>query len=55
MEAKKIIVAFLMMGVFATGFAQGASKKAQREKSKIEKQHQVESLINSKVFVFVHK
>jgi len=53
MEAKKIIVAFLMISVFATGFAQETTKKAAREKSRIEKQHQIDTLINSKVFVFI--
>lgn len=42
-----------MMFVLASGSAQQISKKAQREKNKIEKQHQVDSLINSREFVFV--
>jgi len=53
MKAKKIIVALLMMSVFATGFAQKITGKAKREKSRVEKRQQIESLINSKVFVFV--
>jgi len=52
MEARKIIVAFIMMSVFASGFAQETSKKALREQKKIEKQQQIEDLINSKEFVF---
>ena len=53
MKARKVIVAFLMMFVLASGFAQHISRKEQREKSKIERQHQVDSLINSREFVFV--
>ena len=52
MKAGKVIVAFLMMFVMASGFTQHISRKEQREKDKIEKQHQVDSLINSKEFVF---
>lgn len=52
METMKVILAFLLIMFFSSGFAQESSKKAQREKSRIEKQHQVESLINSKEFVF---
>jgi len=53
MEARRIIVALLMMFVMASGFAQHISRKEQREKSKIERQHRVDSLIKSKEFVFV--
>ena len=53
MEARKTIVAFLMMFVLTSGFAQNISKKEQREKNKIERQHQVDSLINAREFIFV--
>ena len=53
MEAEKIMVAFLMIFVLASGFAQDVSKKELREKNKIEKQHQADSLINSREFIFV--
>ena len=33
-------------------FAQDNSRKVQREKNKVEKQHQIDSLMNSKEFVF---
>jgi len=52
MEARKFFVAFIMMLVFATGFAQETSKKALREQRKTEKQQLIESLINSNDFVF---
>ena len=52
MEARKIFAAFIMLSVFATGFAQETSKKAQREQKKTEKQQQIEALINSNEFVF---
>lgn len=42
-----------MISVFGSGLAQEASKKERREKSRIEKQHQVESLIFSKEFIFI--
>ncbi len=41
-----------MMFVLATGIAQETSRKTQREQKKIEKQKQIEVLINSKEFVF---
>ncbi|MCX6236802.1 MAG: DUF4251 domain-containing protein [Bacteroidia bacterium] len=53
MGTKKVVLAFLMMIVLTSGFAQQISKKAQREKNKIEKQHLIDSLINSREFVFV--
>lgn len=40
------------MFVVTSGFAQETSKKAQREQNKIEKQKQIEALVNSKEFVF---
>jgi len=52
MKARKIIAAFIMLSVFATGFAQETSKKALREQKKTEKQQQIEALINSNEFVF---
>lgn len=52
MKAKGIIVLVLMMFVLSVGFAQKMSKKAMREKIKIEKQRQIEVLINTKEFVF---
>jgi len=42
-----------MMIVVATGFAQETAKKIQRKQNRMDKQHQIDSLINSKVFVFV--
>ena len=52
MKARKIFAAFIMLSVFATGFAQETSKKALREQKKTEKQQQIEALINSNEFVF---
>ncbi len=52
MEAKKLIAAFVVMFVVAAGFSQETSKKAQREQNRIEKEKQIEALINSKEFVF---
>ena len=52
MEAKRIVVVFIMMFVLSVGFSQESPKKAKREKNKIEKQHQIEALINSREFVF---
>lgn len=52
MNAKKVIAAFLMIFVLASGFAQETSKKVQREQKKVEKQKQIEDLISSKAFVF---
>jgi len=52
MEARKFFVAFIMLSVFATGYAQEISKKALREQKKTEKQQQIEALINSNDFVF---
>jgi hypothetical protein len=53
METKKTILVLLMMLILSLGFAQENSRKAQREKNKIEKQYQIDSLVNSKEFVFV--
>ena len=48
----KVFVIFLSLVVTA-GFAQVKSKKELREERKIEKQKQIETLINSKEFVFI--
>lgn len=53
MGTKKVLLALLMMIVLSSGFAQKMSKKALREKNKIEKQQQIDSLMNSREFVFV--
>ncbi len=42
----------MVMFVFATGFSQETTKKAQREQNRIEKEKQIEALISSKEFVF---
>lgn len=52
MKLKRYVLAFSMVIIFASGFTQEISKKAQREKNRIEKINQVDSLINSKTFVF---
>ena len=53
MEAKKIIVTFLVTFFLTSGYGQVNSRKEQREKNRIEKQHQIDTLIKSRVFVFV--
>jgi len=53
MEAKKLMMTFLLMFFLASGFAQQSTKKVLRKKNKIEKQHLIDSLINSREFVFV--
>lgn len=53
MVANKIIVTLLMVFFLTSGHGQKTSKKEQRGKDRMEKQHQIDSLINSKVFVFV--
>jgi hypothetical protein len=53
METKKIISTIILIFVLSLGFAQENPRKAQREKNRIEKQHQIDSLINSREFVFV--
>ena len=42
----------MVMFAVASGFSQEPSKKAQREQNRIEKEKQIETLINSKEFVF---
>jgi hypothetical protein len=50
---KKLSILFLLAVLsFSTGFAQEKSKKQIKEERKIEKQNQVEAMINAKVFVF---
>jgi hypothetical protein len=49
----KIRLLVLFMAVFAaSGFAQEKTKKQIKEEQKIEKQKQIEALLNSKTFVF---
>jgi hypothetical protein len=50
---KKLSILFLLAVLsFSTGFAQEKSKKQIKEERKIEKQNQVEAMVNAKVFVF---
>jgi len=50
---KKLSILFLLPVLyFSTGFAQEKSKKQIKEERKIEKQNQVEAMMNAKVFVF---
>lgn len=53
MKAKIILTAVILALFVTSGFAQDKSKKQRKEEKKIEKQKQVEDLINSKEFVFV--
>jgi len=52
MGIKRYILAFLMVIILAPGFAQVISRKAQREKNKIERISQIDSLMSAKTFVF---
>jgi hypothetical protein len=50
---KKLSIFFLLaMLSFSSGYAQEKSKKQIKEERKIEKQNQVEAMVNAKVFVF---
>ena len=50
---KKLSILFLLAVLsFSAGFAQEKSKKQIKEERKIEKQNQVEAMVNAKVFVF---
>lgn len=50
---KKLSILFLLaMLSFSSGYAQEKSKKQIKEERKIEKQNQVEAMVNAKVFVF---
>ena len=52
MRAKISILAVILTFIIATGFAQEKSKKQIKEEKKIEKQKQVDSLVNAKTFDF---
>jgi hypothetical protein len=50
---KKLSILFLLSVLsFSSGYAQEKSKKQIKEERKIEKQNQVEAMVNAKVFVF---
>jgi len=53
MTTKTLLAVLFLILAVGPGFAQGTPKKAQRAKVRIEKQHQIDSLVNSKVFVFI--
>lgn len=55
MGTKIYIIGFLFMFTLVHGFTQDISRKARREKNKIEKQRLIDSLMNSKEFVFEAK
>ena len=46
-------MAFVMLFIVASGFAQESSRKAKRERERIEKQQQIQAMIEAKEFVFV--
>jgi len=52
MKAKISILLILFTLIMITGYAQEKTKKQIKEEKKIEKQNQVESMINAKEFVF---
>jgi len=52
MNARIFYAAFIIALIFTSGFAQQTDKKSQREQNRIEKQKQIEALVNSKEFVF---
>jgi hypothetical protein len=49
---KTILYCLLFSFLFLSGYSQEKTKKQIREESKLEKQKQIDSLINSKTFVF---
>lgn len=53
MKAKIIIVALLVMSVIFSGFAQQTPRMNKRERIRMEKRQQIDSLMHSKEFVFV--
>jgi hypothetical protein len=53
METKNYVISFVLLLLLVPGLAQEPSRKAQRAKNKIEKEQLIDSLINSKTFVFV--
>lgn len=52
MTTKILLAALFLMLSVASGIAQDTPKKVKRAKERIEKQHMIDSLVNSKVFVF---
>jgi hypothetical protein len=52
MKASVFFMAFIMALIFTSGFAQKTARKSEREQNRIEKQKQIEALVNSKEFVF---
>jgi hypothetical protein len=53
MKTKNIVLALFISFFVTNGFAQEKTKKQLKEEKKIEKQKQIEALVNSKEFVFV--
>ena len=53
MKTKITFITLLMIFVLGSCFAQESSGKAQREKSKLEREHETNMLINSGEFVFI--
>ena len=53
METKKIVLVFLLLIVFSSGFSQKVTRKERRDKTRSEKQHLIDNLVNNKEFVFV--
>ena len=53
MKTKILLLAILMSLVLTSAFSQEKSKKELKEEEKLQKQMQIEALVNSKDFVFV--
>jgi hypothetical protein len=55
MKTKIAILTFLMSLILTSAFSQEKTKKELKEEEKLQKQMQIEALVNSKDFVFVAK
>ncbi len=53
MKTKVVFLTLMMILIVAYCFPQEATRRARRERDKIVKEHQIDSLINSKSFVFI--
>ncbi len=53
MRTKGVLLTFMIIFIIASGFAQQTTRRARRERDKIVKEHQIDSLIHSKAFVFI--
>ena len=55
MKAKVLTLVVLLSFVISTGYSQEKSRKELKEERKIERQNQIEVMINAKEFVFIGK